>query len=99
VLQALPEQAVIDGFKGCIDYYLWKGKPCVRSWPSSPGKNRSPAVKEQWSAFTTASRLWNDLSPDVQRAYNSMAQHGGLSGRDLAMRAYLKGLFTYPTGP
>jgi len=27
-----------------------------------------------------------------------MAQNGGLSGHDLAMRAYLSGLFTYPTG-
>lgn len=94
----MPAQAIIDGFKGAIDYYVHDGIPCVRKWPRSPGHRRAPAVEAQWPAFTVAAQLWADLPPEIQAAYNSMAQSSGLSGRDLAARAYLSGLFTYPTG-
>lgn len=94
-LTKLPEQAIISGFKGTLDFFVHDGIPCVRAWPKSPGKRRSPKVEAQWDDFRTASRLWSQLSPEIQTAFNSMARHGGLSGRDLAERAYLKGLFTY----
>lgn len=97
-IAAMPSTAIIDGFKGTIDYYVHDGQPCVRSWPRSPGKKRSAAVEEQWPAFTIASRLWNELSPEIQTSFNSMAQSSGLNGRDLAERAYLSGLYAYPTG-
>jgi len=107
-ITAMPATAIISGFKGVLDYYVnyqacdrsvsGPGIPCVRRWPRSPGKKRSAAVEAQWPAFTIAARLWNELSPEVQAAYNSMAMHGGLNGRDLASRAYLSGLFAYPTG-
>lgn len=93
-----PSEDIIAGFKGSIDYYLHHGVCCVRSWPSSPGHTRTAAVEAQWPAFTIASQLWHKLSPPIQEAYNAMAQSSGLNGRDLAMRAYLSGLFAYPTG-
>lgn len=92
----MPSTAIIDGFKGTLDYYVHDGQACVRSWPRSPGKKRSVAVEEQWPAFTIASRLWNELSPEIQASFNSMAQASGLNGRDLSMRAYLIGLYTNP---
>ncbi|MBA7678918.1 hypothetical protein ES703_87198 [subsurface metagenome] len=96
-LLALPEQAIIDGLKGTIDYYVWMGIPCARSWPKSPGKRRSPFVMAQWPTFTYASREWSNLSPAVQRAYNVLATNSGLSGRDMQVRAYMTGLYRYPT--
>ena len=98
IITRFPAEDIIRGFKGSIDYYLHEGQCCVRSWPSSPGHKRSPAVEAQWPAFTVATRLWNDLTPEIRAAFNAMAQSSGLSGRDLSMRAYLSGLFTYPTG-
>lgn len=105
---AMPATAIISGFKGCIDYYVnyqstdrevsGPGIPCVRMWPRSPGKKRSAAVEAQWPYFSYAASFWNSLTPEIQAAYNSMAQSSGLNGRDLAIRAYLSGLFTYPTG-
>ena len=90
-LTALPEQAIISGLKGKIDFYLWKGIPVARTWPRSPGHRRAPAVEAQWPAFTTATRLWKFMSKYVQDAYIETAHGTNLTGRDLAMKAYLSG--------
>ncbi len=96
-LLALPSLAIIDGFKGTIDFYVHRGIPCARAWPKSPGKARSPAVMAQWPFFAYAAKEWRNLSPVVQEAYNSLATNSGLSGRDMQVRAYLTGLYRYPT--
>lgn len=90
-LAVLPHQDIISGFKGKIDFYLWRGIPVVRTWPRSPGHKRAPAVEAQWPAFTTASRLWKLMSPALQAAYNETAHGTTMSGRDLAEKAYLSG--------
>lgn len=95
-LLEMPHEDIISGFKGSIDFYLWCGIPCARSWPRSPGTVRAPAVMAQWPSFTYASREWNNLSPAVQRAYHELARNSGLSGRDMQMRSYLQGLYRYP---
>lgn len=95
-LAIMPSQDIVAGFKGQVDFYLWKGIPCARSWPRSPGKQRAPAVMAQWPTFIYAAQEWKNLSPVVQSAYNSMAQAGGLNGRDLQVRGYLSGLYRYP---
>jgi len=98
-LLAMPQEAIIDGFKGSLDFYYWMGIPVVRAWPKSPGKLRSPAVEAQWPAFILAAQEWKKLSPIVQDAYRQLATNSGLSGRDMQVRAYLTGLYRYPTGP
>jgi len=95
-LLAMPEEAIIDGFKGSIDFYYNMGIPCVRAWPKSPGKARSPGVQAGWPSFTIAAQEWKNLSPAVQDAYNTLASGSGLSGRDMQVRAYLTGLYRYP---
>ena len=85
----LPGQAVIDGLKGTLDYYLWMGIACVRSWPSSPGHDRAPAVEAQWSAFSRAAMLWNYLDPQVKEAFNEMAVGTRLTGRDVFTKSYI----------
>lgn len=90
-LTALPSQAIIDGLKGKIDFYLWKGIPCARRWPRSPGHHRAPAVEAQWPTFSYATKLWSYLSPEIQQAYIASAAGTNLSGRDLAIKAYMKG--------
>ena len=94
-LIALPSQAIIDGFKGTIDFYLWMGIPVARRWPRSPGHRRAPAVEAQWPAFTTATQAWPELSKDIQDAYNETAHGTNLSGRDLQVKAYLSGYLKY----
>jgi len=91
----LPGAAVISGFKGTLDFYVWKGIACVRSWPRSPGHRRTPAVEAQWPAFATATRLWNDLSPEIREAYKRMAAGLHLTGRDIFVKAYLSPLWLH----
>lgn len=88
----LPGMTVIKGFRGVLDYYVWKGIACVRRWPRSPGHRRAPAVEAQWSAFTEASKLWVTLSPEVQDAYNRMAVGTHMSGRDIQVKSYITNL-------
>ena len=96
VLRYLPEEAIISGFKGKVDFYDYLGIHVARSWPRSPGHNRSPAVRATWPAFSYASREWSNLTPEVQAAYNALAGGSGLSGRDMQVRSYLSGLYRYP---
>lgn len=95
ILTALPEQAIIDGLKGSVDFYYWKGLAIARSWPKSPGRQRSPAVMAQWPLFSYAAREWANLSAAMQEAYKSLAQRSGLNGRDLQVRGYITGLYRY----
>jgi hypothetical protein len=95
-LTEMPQEAIIAGFKGTVDYYLWMGIPVARSWPRSPGPRRAPAVEAQWPPFSYAAKEWSNLSVTVQAAYHGMAQTGGLDGRDLQVRGYLSGLYRYP---
>lgn len=96
-IRKMPSQGIIDGFKGTLDFYFNMGIPCVRSWPKSPGKLRSEPVMSGWPAFAYAASEWSNLSPVVQDAYRKLATNSGLSGRDMFTRAYLTGLYRYPT--
>jgi len=106
-LANVPALDIISGFKGVIDFYVnyqscnrevaGPGIPCARKWPRSPGHKRAPAVEAQWTTFSTAASLWNQLSPEVKATYNTIAQGTGLSGRDMFTRAYITGLYRYPT--
>lgn len=90
-ITVMPHEAIISGFRGVIDYYYYMGQPCCRIWPRSPGHIRAAPVMAQWPIFTLAVRLWNELSPELRRDYEEMAQASGLSGRDIFMRAYMSG--------
>lgn len=96
-LTQMPQQDIIDGYKGTIDYYVYMGIPCARAWPKSPGKSRSQNVMAQWPVFSYATKEWNNLSDSVKRAYEELATNSGLTGRDMQIRAYLQGLYRYPT--
>jgi len=105
-LKSLPSLEIISGFRGVIDYYVYhptcnpelkgEGIKCARRWPRSPGHRRADAVEAQWPAFTYITQKWSTLPSYIQDAYRKMASATGLSGRDMFMRSYLKGLFAYP---
>ena len=97
LITAMTSEDIISGYKGTLDFYVHRGLNCVRKWPQSPGHNRSPAVMTGWTAFSYAAAEWKHLSPAVQQAYNQYSTNSGLTGRDLFMRAYIRGLYYYPT--
>ena len=96
IIKEMLGEKVISGFKGVIDFYYYMGQPCVRAWPKSPGRERTPAVRAGWASFTYASQEWSRLSPEIQHAYEELATGSALSGRDMFQRAYLIGLYRYP---
>lgn len=93
VITSMPSEAIISGFKGVIDYYYYCGLACVRRWPRSPGRRRSPAVEAKWAAFSWAAANWKNLSPEVQAAYRETAGASSLSGRDLFTKSFISTYF------
>lgn len=90
-LEALPERAIIDGFKGKIDFYLWKDIPCARRWPKKPSMPRSPGVIDGQQLFAHTAQLATQLSPSVIAAFEEMAQEIPLTWKDLFFKAYING--------
>jgi len=88
-LEAMPQAHIVSGYKGTLDFYVWKGIVCCRSWPVSPGKRRAASVEAQWPVFTDAVRLWPTLTAHVQDAYRTMASGSTLSGRDMMVKMYI----------
>jgi len=89
-LTEMPGAAIIGGFKGKIDFYYYMGIPVARSWPRSPGHDRSPQVEAQWPKFTYVAKLWATLAPEIKDAWNRMATGVPLTGRDIFHKSYYK---------
>jgi len=92
-ITTLPSQGIIDGFRGKVDFYYWCSLPCFRKWPRSPGHKRAAAVQAQWAAFAWAAANWQNLSPEVQQAYEDTAAESNLTGRDLFTKSYITDYF------
>jgi hypothetical protein len=96
VIDELPSRQIIDGFKGTLDYYLWKGLPCVRKWPV--WHKRAPTAEEfaNQQLFAAVQAAWKDVDATSRQAFFEMAQGTGLTARDMYTRACMKGLYRYP---
>lgn len=90
-LLAMPAQAIVDGFKGVLDFYLWKGIACVRKWPYHPKRKPYPAEKANQDRFARGARAWDPLPEHVKVQYRRMAAGTAFTPRDLFMRLYLVG--------
>lgn len=87
----LPDQAIISGYKGTLDFYVYLGIPCVRSWPQPPKDPRSAPVQEQWPIFAQASRAWLNTDDESRAAMEKMTSGSTMTGRDLATKLYING--------
>ena len=94
-LAKLPGLSVINGMKGVIDYYVYMGIPCARSWPRPPSRERAPAVQERWPAFAWAASNWNFLSPMVRQAYQDLARGTAMTPRDVFTKSFINGSTLY----
>lgn len=83
----MPAQAVIDGYKGIIDFYLWKGIPCVRSWPRKPKMPRSPAVQASAAIFGALATAFSDTPPNIRARASELAVGTAWTWRDVRYRA------------
>ena len=91
VLSALPEQSIIDGYRGVLDFYYYCGLPVARSWPRSPGKTRAPKVVAAAAQFDWVQKSTTALPADIKYAWMALPQGQSLTWRDWATRLTISG--------
>lgn len=92
VLTRIPELAIIKGFKGTLDFYVWKGIPCCRKWPTYSPYTPHPSELANQTDFAYINKLWGTVTRAVQNAYREMARPTVYTGKDLFVMAYMKGI-------
>lgn len=88
-LDALPSIDIIHGFKGILDFYLWKGLPCVRSWPRMTKAQQSPATIAAGVLFGQILKSYRLLADTVLAAFREEAANQPRTARDLMVAAVL----------
>ena len=95
-LSAMPEESIISGFRGVVDFYEYLGIPCARAWPQFKGTNWPQSVRDTWPTFAAAARGWNTCSDVVRAAYRRQAATTDYSPRDLFVAMYITNMYRLP---
>lgn len=90
-LTAMPQQAIVSGFYGTIDFYVYMGIACARMWPKDRTVPYTPQEQQQWPIFATATRVWTLVDSETRESLEAMTPAASLSARDLATKLYLNG--------
>ena len=88
-LPALPSMEIIRGFKGRIDFYLWKRLPCARAWPRYRQERTTPASKAAAATFGQILKNYSLMAPTVRAFFVQDAQDQPRTPRDLYVSAAL----------
>lgn len=83
----LPPGDIIQAFKGTLDYYVWRGLPCVRTWPRWTLTERSTAVVTAQQAFADYTRRVAATDPFVVQQANAAADGQPWTWRDITTSA------------
>ncbi|GAI36660.1 unnamed protein product, partial [marine sediment metagenome] len=86
-LTALPSIDIIHGFQGVLDFYLWKGLPCVRRWPRMTKAQQSDATKAASAIFGAISQGYSLLGEGALQAFQEDAADQTRTARDIYMTA------------
>lgn len=89
VLDALPHLTIIRGLKGILDFYYWKGVPCVRKWPVIPPSSRSPASMRSAHLFGAIVAAYSLLGAVLKELFALDATDQTRTARDLFVSAVL----------
>jgi len=82
-LTALPSIEIIRGLKGILDFYLWKGLPCVRAWPTWRPARQSEASKAAALFFGAVVKSYSLLGETALSAYKEDALDQPRTARDI----------------
>ena len=93
-LSQLPGQAIIDGLKGTVDFYYWKGIPVARSWPRKTTLPPSPAMLAAQQTFAKAAILYKEQDRVLILYLKDNASSTAKTSKDIFFMAYLSGLPT-----
>ncbi len=95
-LDELPPLAVIVGLKGVLDFYYWKGIPCVRKWPRIPPAHRTPASLQSAALFGAIIQGYALLGGTLKTFFSEDAADQPRTGRDIYISATLGHLHEAP---
>ena len=87
-LLQLPEAAIIDGFRGVLDFYVWKGIPCVRSWPQNKASGFTPGALLNQPILARSARLKRFISPSLKVGLDRYRSGGNYVWADVHTAAY-----------
>lgn len=86
-LYALPHEQVIKSLKGTLDFYYWRGVPCVRKWPVIPMSSRTPASLESADIFGDIAQAWALVAGNVKAYFQEDSEDQPRTARDIYMTA------------
>lgn len=90
-LTKLPSKAIVNKFKGTIDFYYWKGMPCARSWPRWPPRVPTAPELANQELFAYAMRQSKLLLPVIRQAYLDLCYGTPYRWQDLFCMGYICG--------
>ncbi len=79
----MPALEIIRGFKGTLDFYYWKGIPCVRKWPHTPRSHLTQGTLSASAVFVAIIQGYALLGGAVKTLYQEAAADQPRTGRDL----------------
>lgn len=88
-LDALPSIDVIRGYKGVLDFYLWRGLPCVRAWPAYHHSHASQASKASAMLFGQIIKGFNLTGEIALGAFQEAAVGNPRTARDIYVSGVL----------
>ena len=88
-LRRMPSEAIIDAFKGKLDFYYCMGIPCVRKWPHWPKRVPTPIEKANQDSFAYCAKSWTDLPEYLKEMYRQCAATTNLTARDIFTACYM----------
>ena len=91
-LGAMPDREVVDGFKGSVDFYIYKDTAVARKWPIWRPREAHPNEAANQSAFAYINRVARTLPTFIIDQYKAQAQGTPLTWKDLLVRSYMKGI-------
>jgi hypothetical protein len=90
-LDKMPQQSIIDQYKGLIDFYVYKGVAVARRWPKWEPRLPTPAEAANQAAFKLINQIFQSLPPNIHEAYTQMAAQTTRTSKDVAVSLYMLG--------
>lgn len=87
----MPDSATIMAARGRLDFYLWKGLPCCRSWPKyNYGRTRTAGEILSSNRFSVAVAASGRMGPQMQQYFkNTWGVGQGVTWVDAQRAMYL----------
>ena len=81
-IDVLPSIEIIRGFKGILDFYVWRGLPCVRAWPKYRPAKQTAASLAAALTFGAIVKAYALLANEALEAYHDSAIDNPRTARD-----------------